>query len=351
MNELVLAQKPGLPEATAAFSARSLSQSQKAAIVLSVLDPADAANMLKGLDESSVLKFARAVSDLKPMPPHVLNEVVHEFLAHLSNLTDVRGGVDQVRSLLAGVMDDVEIDRIVAEITGNIKRPIWDRFGDAPANLAAAYLQLQHPQTVSYVLAKLKPSKAAAILEEIEREVANTSVIRLARIPTLDDDVQSILHATLDSDFLSTLSRKTNNILPEEVIGNLMNNVSTEAREEFLKFLADTNEELANNVIKVMFTFADIATRVRPNEVTFFTKEVEDDELLIALKHAQESGNPTFEFVISNMSKRLAERLNEELEAMEPPVAKEAEALQIKIVNIIQRKAKMGEMSLIEIAE
>ncbi len=349
MNELVIAAQPGLPDAIVKSQTNFiLSHAQKAAVVLSILEPADAAAMMKDFDEPQILTFARAVSELRPLPPAVLQDVVREFLGHLSNVSDVRGGVDQVRSLLTGVLDDNEIDRIVNEIAGTTKRPIWERLGDAPANLAAAYLQLQHPQTVSYVLAKLKPSKAAAILEEIEREVANTSVIRLARIPTLDDDVQDILHSTLERDFLSTLSHRTNNVLPEEVIGNLMNNVSSEAREEFLKFLSETNEDLAAAVVKVMFTFADIAERVRPNEVTFFTKEVEEEELLIALKHAQALGNPTFDFIISNLSKRLAERLNEELDAMEEPVAKEAEAIQIKLVNVIQKKAKMGEMTLIE---
>ena len=352
MNDLIVAPQPGLPDAVPTPSSGStLTAAQKAAIVLSVLDPSDAASLLKDFDEDALLKFARAVSNLRPMPPPVLRDVILEFLDSLASVTDVRGGVDQVRTVLAGFLDDNEIDRIVSEITGTIKRPVWDRFADAPPAQTAAFLQLEHPQTISYVLAKLKPSKAAPILEEIAKEVANTSVIRLARIPVLDVAVQRILQDTIEEEFLSTLTGKTNNIMPEEVIGNLMNNVSGEARDMFLQFLTETNEELANNVIKVMFTFADIATRVRPNEVTLFTKEVAEEDLLVALKHAQETGNPTFDFIMGNMSKRLSERLTEEVEAMEAPVPKEAEAIQIKIVDIIQKKAKMGEMKLLEVEE
>jgi flagellar motor switch protein FliG len=352
MSDLVLANQSPLPETVQAGGQNAgLTSPQKAAIILSILEPNDAASLIGDFNEDTLLRFARAASSLRPMPPSILTVVVTEFLGALSKVTDVRGGVDQVRSVLAGFLDDAEIDRIVSQISDTDRRSIWERFGDAPPDQAAHFLQKEHPQTISYILAKLKPSRAAAFLEQIEVDTANTSILRLSRIPTLDPKVLSILEHKIEAGFMSALSHQSNKILPEEVIGNLMNNVSGDARDAFLATLAEQNDELHKKVIKVMFTFADIATRVRPNEVTLFTKEVDEEKLLIALKHASETGNPTFDFIFENLSKRLSERLREELDAMEAPVPKDAEAVQIELVDVIQRKSKSGEMSLLEIED
>jgi len=101
-------------------------------------------------------------------------------------------------------------------------------------------------------------------------------------------------------------------------------------------------------VTRVMFTFADITTRVPTNALAGIIKDVEEEKLLISLRHARDTENPSYDFVISNISKRMAERFAEDIEAMEAPKDKDAEAAQMEIVNIIQKKAKMGEISLYE---
>lgn len=349
MNELIIAPPQELATVPNGGGGDPvLTRPQKAAIVLSIIDPSDAALLLKEFSETTLLNFAKAVSDLKPIQPSTLNDVVLEFLGELGDTTDVRGGVQQVRKFLEAFMEGDDVDRILEDLMGQQNRPVWDRVGDAPSAAAATYLGLEHPQTVAYVLSKLRSDKAAAILERLDREFGQAVVLRMSRVPSLSEHIIGLVSTAIEKDFLSAINRQSGAIKPAELIGNLMNNVSSVAREEFLANLEEADATLAQEVTRVMFTFADIAVRLAPMDVAKIVKEVEEERLLIGLRLAKDTDNPSYDFIISNLSKRLSERLVEDIDAMDPVTEKDGEPAQMEVINIIQKKAKMGEISLYE---
>ena len=348
MNELV----PNPPEFSGApviaAPTGPLSGAQKAAIILSLVEPADAAEILQDLSEEAVVSFARAVSELKPITAETLNGVIMEFLLALGEGTDIRGGIEQVRSYLGQFMEDDAVNQIIDDLIDQNNRPVWDRFGEAPVDATAGFLALEHPQTVSVILSKLRADKGAQILELLDQELAQNVVMRMARVPTIDPSTLKIAEETVSSHFLSAIQRQSNAVKPAELIGNLMNNIGSEARDGFLAFLEESDASLASEVARVMFTFADIASRLPTIAVASIVKDVEEERLLMALRHARDTENPSYDFIMSNLSKRMSERLAEDLDAMEQPKEKEAEAAQMEVVNLIQSKAKMGEFTLYE---
>lgn len=349
MNELIVRPTTDMIRTGPVPGSAMPSPAEKAAIILSVLDPADASELLKTFDQKSLLKFAGVISSLKPVPSNIMVSVVTEFLTALGEETNVRGGEEQVRKLLSEFLEPDQIDEILSSVAGRDIRSVWDRLGDAPNTKAASFLQLEHPQTVAIVLSKVRPDKAARILEEMERNFAQTAVLRLSRIPTLNPDILKKVEVTIETEFLSAISRQSGSVKPSELIGDLMNNVSGSARDEFLENLGEVNQELQQEVLRVMFTFADIATRVEGRDVAKIVKAVEEEQLMIALKYAQDTSNPSFEFIMANLSKRLAERINEDVAAMESVKDKDGEAAHMAITNIIQKMGKTGELKLIEI--
>lgn len=349
MNDLIVRPNTELASTQVALPGGLPSPAEKAAIILSILDPAEASEILQSFKHESVIKFAKVISSLKPVPSAVMTAVVADFLGELGESTNVRGGEDQVRKLLSDFLDPDQVDQILSDVAGRNTRSVWERLGDAPNTKAAAYLQLEHPQTVAIILSKLRPDKAARILEEMDRNIAQMAVLRLSRIPNLSAPLLRKLETVIEDEFLSVMSRQMGSVKPAELIGDLMNNVSGSAREEFLENLGQVNQELQAEVLKVMFTFADIATRVEGRDLTRIMKAVEEEQLMLALKYSQETDNPSVDFILSNLSKRLAERMTEDLEAMDSVKAKDGEAAQMVVTNAIQKMAKMGELKLIEI--
>ena len=348
MNDLIVQPSISLATPGEETGVSSLTRAQKAAIILSVIDPSDAAEILQNFREPTLMHFAKAVSDLKPISSDEVTEVVLEFLTELGDGNDVRGGIEQVRKYLGEFLPEDNVNRIIEDIAGQTDRPVWERLGEAQTTTAATYLGNEHPQTIAFILSKLKPDRAAAVLELLDREVGQSAVLRMARIASLDPQTTALIESTIDEKFLSAVNRQSATAKPAEVIGNLMNNIAGEARDQFLEYLENTDSKLAADITKVMFTFADIATRVPTNGVPVFIKDVEDDVLMAALRYARDKENPSYEFIMSNMSKRMAERYNEEVEAMDAVKPKDGEVAQMEIVKVIQMKAKAGDILLHE---
>jgi len=82
-----------------------------------------------------------------------------------------------------------------------------------------------------------------------------------------------------------------------------------------LSGLEETDQILATAVRKAIFTFANIPERVTPRDIPRILREVDADSLLIAMAGAEASGfGAARDFVLENMSGRMADQLREDME-------------------------------------
>lgn len=340
-REGALAQISGTPRTYA-----GLKPAEKAAIILTALGPEQAAPVLRELGEASIRRFARIVAGMGVVPGAVLDLVVREFLGELGGSEDIAGGIVTARKMLSGALDRDAYARIMEDVQGLANISIWDRLGNAPVGSLANYLAGEHPQVGAVVLSRLRADRAARVLERLPAGIAQTIVLRMSRVPRLDPAVLDQVKDVIEAEFLSVIQREQASKKPAELLAGLMNHVSGAAREQFLAGLESAEPAFAAEVQRVMFTFADIASRVGPRDVTQLTRAVEEPVLLQALKTGQETAPKVVEFILGNLSKRLAERLTEDLAAMLPVPLKEGEAAQAELIKAIQAMAQKGEIKL-----
>ena len=91
-----------------------------------------------------------------------------------------------------------------------------------------------------------------------------------------------------------------------------------------------------------MFVFDNLAD-VDDRGIQAILREVQQDVLLKAIKGADDAVK---EKILKNMSKRAAEMLQDDLEAMGPVRVSEVEAAQKEILSIARRLADAGEIML-----
>ncbi|MEL6598904.1 MAG: FliG C-terminal domain-containing protein [Pseudomonadota bacterium] len=320
----------------------------KAAVIIAALGAEQASAFLADLPEPQLRKVARAISRLRRVPIAILQQIVEDFLAELERDTGVYGGSEEARKLLSAVVDEKTVKRIMSDVDGNVRRSIWDQLGACSEISVARFLQSEHPQTAAVILSELRPDKAAAILERLDEEMARVTVLRLSRVPQLDDEVMALIEDVIVRDFLSALQQEMATVKPADLIGGLMNNVSTDSREKLLRHLEEKKPEFAREVLKVMFTFADIEVRVEPRDISAVIRGVEEPVLLTALKSADNAGLTSVNFILNNISKRLSERYREELAGMTEVKPKEGDQAQAQVIAAIQQLAKSGEIKLID---
>ncbi len=321
---------------------------QKAAVILTALGPEMAGTFLQGLNETALTRTAMAISQLDRIPDEQLDAIIAEFLLSIGTDEEVQGGVSTARKLLSQVLDDSTIEKIMFDVEGGDARAAWKKLNDCTSAQLSAFIGAEHPQTAAVILSELRPDKAAAVIERLDGEFAQQAVFRLSRVPALDTDVAEMVERVIARDFLSAIQRTKRSRKPSDVIAGLMNNLSSDTREKFLEQLEEQKPSLAAEVIKTMFTFADVKQRLEPREVSVLAKEVDEDLLLQALKYGVQTNSASVEFILGNLSKRLTERLSEEIEAMPELTQRDGETAHQEFVRRIQELAKSGTLKLIE---
>ncbi|MFO7856088.1 MAG: FliG C-terminal domain-containing protein [Paracoccaceae bacterium] len=326
-----------------------LDPAEKAAVVLVALGPEMAANLMRQFDERPMRRFAAAVSRLHEVPRETVVAVVDEFLERLGDDTTVRGGIDEARRILGQILDEEQLSRVLEELDSRGGRSIWQRLGDAADAPFATWIGTEHPQVATVVLSKLRPEQAARLLERFEPAFAHDVVLRMSRVPTADSGAMEVLKSSIERDFVTAIERTQGARKPTELIAGLMNHVSASAREAFLAQMEESDPKLAQEVQRVMFTFSDISTRVAARAVPQVVRAVDEPVLLTALKTALALDDPSAEFILGNVARRLSERLREDLEAMPELRQKEGEQAQAEVVAAVRRLAQTGQIKLIEL--
>lgn len=332
----------------ASSSYRDIPPIQKAAIVLAAIGPEAASEFLKDMNEQALTRTAIAISRLDRIPKEILDSVIAEFLLSIGTEEEISGGSMTARRLLAEVLDDSTIEKIMFDVEGGDARRAWKKLNDISHTALASFVGAEHPQTAAVILSELRPDKAAAVVERLDREFAQQTVLRLSRVPSLDPNVAEMVERVIATDFLSSLQRSKRSRRPADLIAGLMNNLPSDSREKFLDFLEEEKPVLHRDVLKTMFTFNDIRTRLEAREVALVTKELEESVLTVALKWGRTQNSPSVDFILANLSKRLGERLREELATMPNPSARDGENAHQELVRKIQDMAKKGTIRLVE---
>ena len=111
-------------------------------------------------------------------------------------------------------------------------------------------------------------------------------------------------------------------------------------QKEILDSLEVDDQELAEEIKKLMFVFDDIVM-VDDRSMQIVLGQVDNKDLALALKAAQAEVS---EKIFKNMSKRAGDMLREELEYMGPVKIRDVEDAQQRIVNVVRTLEEKGEI-------
>lgn len=319
---------------------------EKASVILAAMGPELAAQVLNELGEDNMRTFARTISGMGRIPSTLVDQVVTEFFELLGVGDPINGGPLTARKILAGAMDEEQLSAMMDDVSVGRILTIWDKLGNAPLGNLAAFLANEHPQIGAVVLSKLRSDKAARVLERLPPEVAQVIVLRMTKAMRLDGAVVRQVSQVMESEFLSVVQQNSQAKKPAEVMAGLMNHVSGASRDEFLAQLDEADPAFSSEVQRVMFTFADIPARVMVRDISVVMRAVEEDVLMTALKTGTSTDPKSVEFMLDNVSKRLSERMREDLDAMLDVPLKEGESAQAEVIKAIQALAQRGEIKL-----
>ena len=208
-------------------------------------------------------------------------------------------------------------------------------------------MENESTEVAAVVLSKLNVPKAAELLgaipglraREITYAVSQTSGVS----PSAVDHIGLSLATQLSIVQVMAFDEG-----PVERVGAILNSSTTLTRDDMLEGLQETDETFATAVRKAIFTFANIPARVVARDVPRILRDVDPDELVLTISGAKVAGmQASADYILENMSARMATQLREDVEEVGTPKAALAEAAMGNFVNAIRELEAAGEITLL----
>ena len=314
---------------------------QKSAIFMLAVGPDVASQIMKVLSDSEVDTVTYEIARLDKITVEDKEKVLQEF-QELMMAQDfiTRGGIEQARAILEKALGSQKAIDIVNRLTSSLQlRPFDFVRRQDPAQLLN-FIQNEHPQTIALILSYLDPSKSAFLLSSLPNKIQADVARRIAKMDRTSPDVLREVERVLERK-LSTLSNEDYTLTGGvEAIVEVLNNVDRGTEKSIIEALEEEDPELAEEIKKKMFVFEDIVL-LDDRAIQKTLRELDTQDLSKALKAV---GTEVQEKIFSNMSKRAASLLREDMDFMGPLRLKDVEEAQQKIVNIIRKLEEEGEI-------
>jgi len=194
-------------------------------------------------------------------------------------------------------------------------------------------LKLEQPQTISLILSYLPPEKASQLLIMLRSDLRDQVIERLATLaPTPIEIVEKVVEQ-LNRKLGTQHTRALNLTGGLKSAANLLNSLDKNLTKSLLMNIEERNPELGQQIRQKMFTFEDVATLETP-VLQRVLREVDLRDLAVALKTASDSLKGA---LLSAVSKRAAETVQEEMSFMGPLKLRDIEAAQMRIIELVRK--------------
>ena len=317
----------------------NLSGPQKAAIFMLALGEEHSSKLFEMMDDEEIRELSQTMASLGTIDSKMVERLFVEFADQLSSTGSLVGTYNSTERLLGKALSAERVELIMEEIRGPAGRTMWDKLGNVNETVLANYLKNEYPQTVAVVLSKIRPDHAARVLSVLPESFALEVIMRMLRMEAVQKEILDGVERTLRTEFMTNLAR-TQRRDSHEAMADIFNNLDRGTENRFMTALEERNRESAERIKQLMFTFDDLI-RVDPAGIQVILRQVEKDQLAIALKGAADEVKELF---FSNMSERAGKMMREDMEAMGAVRLKDVDEAQAAIVASAKALADAGEI-------
>lgn len=314
---------------------------RKAAIVLLSLGQDIGAQVISRLERDQIEDVSRQIAELEMVRPEEQTRVLQEFYTlAMAHQYIEQGGLAYAQSLLEKSLSANDASEIIKQVTQTIQQTPFQFLQKAEAENVLTFIQDEHPQTIALILAHLQPTKSSEILMGLSQQKQVEVIKRIASMEQTNPEVIKEVEAGLEhrlSDIVSQTFDKAGGV---EAAAEILNLADRSTEKGILESLETDDPDLVEQIRRLMFVFEDILL-VNDKGIQSVLKEVDNDELALALKTASEELKQK---IFGNMSDRASQLIREDMDYMGPVRLSDVEMAQQKIVDIVRRLEEAGEI-------
>ena len=319
----------------------STSNMHKAAVLLMSLPDEQAADLLGKLEPKQVEAVSIEIAKLGAVSADDQEAAIQEFAcANPTALAGSAGGLDVAKQL---------VERALGKGAGatldNVRQSIealpFGFLQKVDSQNLLTFIIDEHPQTIALILSHVPSLQAADIISGLPADRQLAVIRRIASMGQTSPEIIQEVEKGLEKRMASVMSQQFENAGGVGSVAEMLNVIDRATERSLLENLAQEDPDLVEEIRRLMFVFEDIS-KLNDRDVQSLLKNVESSQWAMALKGASEELKDK---ILSNMSKRASDLLNEEIEYLGPVRLSTVEQTQQQIVDIVRRLEDAGELT------
>ena len=326
----------------------TLTRRQKAAIVVRFLMNEGADINLTQLPPALQANLTKEIAELRLVDRATLSQVIEEFANELDAVGfSSRGGLADALKLLDGKITPQTAKKLREDAGVRLFEDPWDRIKGLDIDELITLLDQETAEVAAVVLSKLNVPQAAKILAKMPGDRARriTYAISMTQsvTPLAVDRIGQCILAQIDNRPELAFTDE-----PENRIAAILTAADDALRDEVLTGLRDTDAALAERVERAVFTFENIPERIAQNDIPNAIRTVPQSDLIVAFAYARANGlSDIVHFILSALSKRMVDRIEQEMAELGKVTRKDGQAAIAMLVNGIQGQIDAGEIRFV----
>lgn len=326
-----------------------LTKAQKLAALLVMLGSESAAQILKQFQPREIESVSREMARFNLISRDQQQEILREFSdVAVAASTSISAGADVTRHTLERALGSFKASDVMGKVvTARAPLGAMQAIADMDTRHLFNLIRDEHAQAITFIISHLSPEKSAQILNMLRPEQRDKVIDRLAVLaPTpveVGERVVEVLNAKLGVKQTRALTHTGGITTVADVLNAMDKNVS----RELLTSMEERNPDLSQAVRKKMFTFEDLLL-LDPAAIQRIMREIDMRDLTLSLKKASE---PLKRLMLSNISRRAAESVQEEMAFLGSVKPRDVEAAQFRIIETVRKLESEGEIELDNSAE
>lgn len=335
-NELVAQDESG-------YDVAKLEGVDKAAILLLSLSEEDAAQILKHLEPKQVQKLGSAMAKVDDMTQPKITAVHKHFIEEIQNYSTIGfQSQDFVKRALTAALGEDKAANLIDQIMMGSGAKGLDSLKWMDSKQVASIIRNEHPQIQTIVMSYLEPEQSAEILSQFPEKVRLDLLMRVANLEEVQPAALQELNEIMEKQFAGQAGAQAAKMGGLKSAADIMNYLDTNIEGQLMDAIREQDEEMSQQIQDLMFVFDNLVD-VDDRGIQAILREVQQDSLLKAIKGAEDELRDK---ITKNMSKRAAEMLIDDLEALGPVRVSEVETAQKEILSVARRLADAGEIML-----
>ncbi len=315
---------------------------EKAAMLMTILGPDEAAEVLKSLGPREVQKLGAAMASLPSQPREKVEKVLDELDGHALKGSPLEVDHEQIKAMLTKALGDERAAHLINRVlqgsdTAGIESLKW-----MDSATAADLIKNEHPQIIATILVHLEFDQAGEILKHFPERLRNDVVLRIATLDGVQPTALRELNDALTRMLAGSTTVKKAAMGGVRHAAEILNFVGSAAETAIVDNVREYDPDLAQKILDEMFVFENLLD-IDDRGIQTILREVQSDSLVVALKGAPPELRDK---IFNNMSSRAAEMLREDLESKGPVRLSEVEAEQKEILKIVRRLSEEGQIML-----